>query len=236
MCVVAAALAGCADNQTTHTSPETPTVAADRATVTGRVVDTNGAAIAGATVALRSSGEHTTSDSTGAFTLGVPANTTLTLAATAPGMAPTLLQQLMVSPSMSAGVELPLITADRFKSLVAMGANPAGGVIIVALKSMSGAGSAAGATVELTPSLLGRVMYVPTSEGMADPDPTVPAVMQGDDSYVWVLGVQPHVSIMQLALRGVSQIAPPYAIDDVTWPGTFTVDPNALTLVTLFTP
>jgi hypothetical protein len=44
------------------------------------------------------------------------------------------------------------------------------------------------------------------------------------------------VTIMQVALQGVSQVAPPYAIDDVTWPGTFTVDPNALTLVTLFTP
>jgi hypothetical protein len=40
---------------------------------------------------------------------------------------------------------------------------------------------------------------------------------------------------MQLALRGASQVAPPYAIDDVIWPGTFTVDAGALTLVTLFT-
>jgi hypothetical protein len=48
--------------------------------------------------------------------------------------------------------------------------------------------------------------------------------------------VQPHVSIMQLALHGVKQVAPPYAIDEVTWPGTFTVDAGALTLVTPFTP
>jgi hypothetical protein len=48
--------------------------------------------------------------------------------------------------------------------------------------------------------------------------------------------VQSHVSIMQLALHGVKQVAPPYAIDEVTWPGTFTVDSGALTLVTLFTP
>jgi hypothetical protein len=43
------------------------------------------------------------------------------------------------------------------------------------------------------------------------------------------------VSIMQLALHGVQQITPPYAIDDVTYAGTFTVDAGALTLVTLFT-
>jgi hypothetical protein len=62
-----------------------------------------------------------------------------------------------------------------------------------------------------------------------------PTVGQGDESYAWALGVQPHVSIMQVAMHGVSQVEPPYAIDDIIWPGTFTVDAGALTLVTLFT-
>lgn len=234
--LAAASLAGCAENLSSHSSPETPTTAADRATVTGRVVDTIGNPVPGATIALRSFGDHATADATGAFTLDVPANTTLTLSTTAPNMAPTLLQQFMVSPAAKADIEIPLLTTDRFKTLVAMGANPAGGVLAVALKSMSGSGSVAGATVQLSPSNLGRVMYAPTGDGMADPDPTVSAVRQGDDSYAWVLGVQPHVTIMQVALQGISQVAPPYAIDDVTWPGTFTIDANALTLVTLFTP
>jgi hypothetical protein len=232
--VVVASLTGCADSLAIHASPETPTTANDRATVTGRVVDTSGAPVAGATVAVRASGEHATADATGAFVLDVPANTTLTLAATAPNRAPTLLQQFLVSPDTTAKVEIPLVTGDHLKSLVAMGGSPSGGVVVAALRSLSGAGSVAGATVELTPSL-GRVMYAPTSLGMADPDPTAPSVVPGDDPYAWVLGVQPHVSIMQLALRGVTQVEPPYAIDDVTWPGTFTVDAGALTLVTLFT-
>ena len=95
-------------------------------------------------------------------------------------------------------------------------------------------GSIAGATVELTPNL-GRVMYAPTSIGMADPDPSMVAVVPGDDPYAWALGVQPHVSIMRVALRGVPQVEPPYAVDDITLPGTFTVDAGALTLVRLFT-
>ena len=81
-------------------------------------------------------------------------------------------------------------------------------------------------------------MYAPAGAAMGDPDPsvaTVTAVAQGEDSYAWALGVQPHVSIMEVALRGVAQIAPPYAIDEVIWPGTFTVDAGALTMVTLFT-
>ncbi len=236
--VVVASLAGCADNLTAHTAPETPTTGNDRATVIGHVLDSTGAPVAGAMVTVRTSGEHATVDSTGAFTLDVPANTTLTLSATAPSMAPTLLQQFLVSTGTTAQVEIPLVTSDHFHSLVAMSTNPSGGVIAVALKSLSGDGSVAGATVQLTPSL-GRVMYAPTSLGMADPDPAmaavVPAVVQGDESYAWALGVQPHVSIMQLALRGVAQVEPPYAIDDVIWPGTFTVDAGALTLVTLFT-
>jgi hypothetical protein len=234
--VVVASFTGCADDPAPQPAPETPTIGSDRATVTGRVVDTHGVAVAGATVAVRASGEHATVDSTGTFTLDVPANTTLTLAATAPNMAPTLLQQLMVSPGANAAVEIAMVTGDHFKSLVAMGGNPAGGVVAVALKSLSGAGSVGGATVELTPAL-GRVMY-PTGVGMADPDPSMATVVQGvqgDDSYAWALGVQPHVSIMQLALRGVAQVEPPYSIDDVMWPGTFTVDAGALTQVTLFT-
>jgi hypothetical protein len=118
-----------------------------------------------------------------------------------------------------------------------MGTNPAGGIVAVAMKSLSGAGSVGGATVELTPSL-GRVMYAPASLGMADPDPAmatvVPSVAQGDEAYAWALGVQPHVSIMEVAMRGVAQLETPYAIDDIIWPGTFTVDAGALTLVTLF--
>src|SRR3954468_16384346 len=236
--VVVASLSGCADNLQPHTTPETPTIGTDRAMVTGHVVDAAGAAVAGATVTVRTSGEHATTDSFGAFTLDVAANTTLTLAASAPNMAPTLLQQFLVSPGTSGMVEMPLITSDRFKSLVAMGANPAGGVVAVALKSLSGSSSVGGATVQLTPSL-GRVMYAASGIGMADPDPAmaavVPSVTQGDESYAWARGCQPHVSIMQLALHGVSQLEPPYAIDDIIWPGTFTVDAGALTLVTLFT-
>ena len=202
------------------------------------MVDTSGAPVAGPTVLVRTSGEHAVADSTGAFTLDVPANTTLTLAASAPNMAPTLLQQFLVSPGASAAVEIPMVTSDHYKSLVAMGANSSGGVVAVALKSMSGTGSVVGSTVSLTPSL-GRVMYAPTGDGMADPNPemtaVMPSVVQSDESYAWALGVQPHVSIMQLALHGVSQVEPPYAIDDVTFPGSFTVDAGALTLVTLFT-
>jgi hypothetical protein len=236
--VVIGSLTACADNLAPHTAPETPTIGNDRATVSGHVLDPQGAPVAGATVTVRTSGEHATADSTGAFTLDVPANTTLTLSATAPGMAPTLLQQFLVSPEASAAVEIPLVATDHFKNLLAMGANPSGGVIAVALRSLSGTGSAAGATVALTPNL-GRMMYAPASDGMADPDPAmatvVPAAGPGAESYAWALGVQPHVSIMQLTLHGVSQVEPPYAIDDITFPGSFTVDAGALTLVTLFT-
>jgi hypothetical protein len=232
--VVAASFTACADSLASQPTPETPSIGADRATVTGRVVDTHGTAIPGASIVVRSSGEHVLADATGEFSLDVPANTTLTLSATASNMAPTLLQQLLVSPGATASVELAMVTTDHYKSLVAMGSNPAGGVVAVSLKSLSGAGIGEGATVELTPAL-GRVMYPATGAGMADPDPSKASIVQGDDSYAWALGVQPHVSIMQLALRGTAQLEPPYAIDDVVYPGTFTVDAGALTLVTLFT-
>src|SRR4249920_386161 len=106
-------LTACADNLVSHPSPETPVIGNDRATVTGHVMDASGAPVAGATVTVRTSGEHATADGAGAFTLDVPANTTLTLSATAPGMAPTLLQQFLVSPGATAVVEMPLVTTDH---------------------------------------------------------------------------------------------------------------------------
>lgn len=210
----------------------------ERATVTGRIVDVNGAAVAGAAVAVRLTGEHTTADASGAFSLDVPANTTLTLAATAPNMAPTLLAQFVVSPGASAAVEIPMLTADHLKNLNSM--NPAimnGGAIAVSLRSISGAATnVTGATIELTPDNLGRVLYAPQSSGIADPDPKMTMFMPGTDPAAWALGVQPHVSIMKLTLHGMTQVQPPIALDDVEWPGTFTVDAGALTLVTLFVP
>ena len=211
-------------------------MANDRASVSGHVVDASGVAVAGATIAVRATGEHTTADSNGAFTLDVLANTTLTLEATAPNMAPTLLPQFMVSPAANAAFEIPLLAREHLMSLVAMGANTSGGAIAIALKSLSGAAdSAAGATIEITPSNLGRVMYTRGLAGMPDPDPSLSAIPSGANPVAWALGVQPHLTVMTIALRGVSQVEPPYSIEDVMWPGTFTVDAGALTLITLFT-
>jgi hypothetical protein len=104
--VVMASLAGCAESQVTHTAPETPTTGTDRATVTGHVLDTTGAPVTGATVTVRSSGEHATVDGSGAFTLDVPANTTLTPVGHRAQHGATLLQQFLVSAGTSAQVEI----------------------------------------------------------------------------------------------------------------------------------
>jgi len=212
-------------------------MASDRATVSGRVVDAAGAAVAGATIAVRATGERATADSAGAFTINVLANTTLTIEATAANMAPTLLPQFMVSPAANAAFEIPLLAREHLMSLVAMGANPSGGAVAIALKSLSGApNSAAGATIEIAPSNLGRVLYAPGLAGLPDPDLSLTAIPSGANAIAWALGVQPHVTVMTISLRGVSEVEPPYSIEDVMWPGTFTVDAGALTLVTLFTP
>jgi hypothetical protein len=212
-------------------------MASDRATVSGHIVDASGAAIADATIAVRATGERATADSSGAFVLDVPANTTLTLEATAANMAPTLLPQFMLSRDATAEFEIPLVAREHLKSLVAMGANTSGGAIAIALKSMSGTSDgAAGGTIEISPSNLGRVVYAPGLAGLPDPDLSLTEIPSGATPIVWALGVQPHLTTMTITLRGASQLAPPYSIEDVMWPGTFTVDAGALTLVTLFTP
>jgi hypothetical protein len=234
---LAVTLAGCADSVVVRELPETPPFGNDRATVTGRVVDAEGAALPGATVTMRATGERATVDSSGTFVIDVAANTTLTLAATAPNMATTLVPQFVVSPDGSAAFTIPLVSGARIASLVALGPNPMGGAVAIVVKSVSGAAHAAeGVTVELTPSNLGTVLYAPESAGLPDPDPSLTAMGPGGDCIAWAVGVQPYVSIMAFSLHGVSQVEPPYAIDEVTWPGTFTIEAGALTLVTLLTP
>jgi Carboxypeptidase regulatory-like domain len=231
------ALTGCADNLAPAEAPETPPVPGDRATVTGHTVDGTGAPIAGATVTVRASGERATSDSAGAFRLDVPASTTLTIEATSPAMATTLLSQFMIETGATTSFEIPLLTRDRIKGLTSLGTNTSGGAVAIVLKSVSGAErSASGATVELAPSNLGRILYIPDQPGMADPDPSLTSIARSNAPVAWAVGVQPHVSVMTFSLRGATQVAAPYAMDDVTYPGTFTVDAGALTLVTLFTP
>lgn len=230
------ALSGCADDLTPREPPETPPTDSERATVAGRVVDADGVAVPGATIAVRATGEHATADAGGAFTLDVPANTTLTIATTSPGMAPTLLPQLLVSPGTSAEITIPLVTTARLASLSSLGPYPMGGVVAITVQSASGAPGASATSIELTPTNLGKVFYAPEAPGMPDPDPSLTSMGPGSDCIAWALGVQPHVSIMSFTLHGSSQLEPPFAIDDITWPGTFTVDPGALTLVTLFTP
>jgi hypothetical protein len=68
------ALAGCTDTPVVRELPETPTPANDRSTVTGNLVDADGAALPGATVTVRATGEHATVDSSGAFVINVPAS------------------------------------------------------------------------------------------------------------------------------------------------------------------
>ena len=234
---LALSLASCADDELTISEPpETPIVGTERAIVTGRVVEADGAALAGATVTVRATGERATTDITGAFVLDVPANTTLTLAATAAGMAPTLLPQFMLDPDHSADFTIPMLTGARLANLVAMGPNPKGGVVAITVKSLTGAFQPEGrTTIEITPSNFGKVMYAPECTGLPDPDPALTAMGPGDNCLAWGLGVQPHASTMAIALHGASQLALPYAVDDIIWPGTFTVDAGALTLVTLFT-
>jgi len=230
-------LAGCGDDLVVGDRPETPPIGDARATVTGSIVDANGAAVPGAMVMTRATDEQATADRDGGFTIDVPADTPLTLAVTASNMATTLLPQFTLPRDGTAVLTIPLLSHERIASLDARGANRAGGTVAIVVKSVSGASdTAVGATVALRPAGFGTVLYAPAQTGMPDPDPSLTAVVRGASPVAWAVGVLPHVSTLQLVLDGASQIAMPYSIDDVTWSGTFTVDPDSLTLLTLFTP
>jgi hypothetical protein len=175
----------------------------------------------------------------GSFVLDVPADTTLTLATTAPGMAPTLIQQFLLPPGGQTTLVVWMLSGERVTELAAMGTDASGGVVAITVRSaISGALAVTGidgASIEIFPRDLGRVLYASEPGELPDPDPALMALPRGS-SAAWALGVKPHVSVTTLELRGAARLEPPYVVDDVTWPGTFTVEANTLTLVTMLIP
>jgi hypothetical protein len=176
--------------------PAGPASAPGRAVVQGRVLGADGQPVAGATVAVldapvgAAAGASAGAD--GRWQLSVPADTSITLRATAEGLAPTLFGAFLVPDGrVTEDLDLLLLTRQTVDQMNAAAGGADGTALGVAALDIVARGGcdAAGGQVSLDPARAGQVAY--GAGAAVAPDGAATAVQAGARPAVWLLGVRP---------------------------------------------
>jgi hypothetical protein len=221
--------------------PTMPKPMPGQAMLAGVVRDGTGAPVAGATVRIAETDETATTDSTGAYAMMVPSDSTVTVVATADGFAKTFEESVMVaSGAMVPGFDVRLLApADvtGMSTLAGVAAPDKKGVMAIRLRS-AGAGCAlAGATLAVWPPLAASVVYSrPGAAAAVDrPDSSLSAVQDGTDIAAWLVGVVPPGNMLSLTVSQQGcQLAPAPSAEGVLFTGDLRVDAGAFTEARLF--
>ncbi len=199
--------------------PTTPMVEVDRATVHGVIRDPSGIALEGVQVVVAETDDVTLTDATGAFTLSIPADTTVTLRALKPIVYTSTTLQSFVAPAGARleGLDVILLagsTLGAFNQMV--NPNEDRAVVAVNVVSVSGRCSAVGATVALTPAMEGTPFYVRTNDNR--PDGSLRAIQADAHPQAWVISVPPttgeSIAVTQSGCRALTY---PVSWRGVTW-------------------
>ena len=191
--------------------PGMPTPMPGQAALAGSVRDASGQPIAGATIKIAETDATTTTDSSGAYQIMVPSDSTLTLLAQASGMATTFRDAVMLASGASVtGFDLDLLPTAQIDSMNALG--PGGqttgrGAVALRLHS-TGAGCALpGAQISIYPPDAATVVYsspAAAGSGALDmPDPSTPAVQGGTGIGAWLVDALPpgNMNLLQIQVQ-----------------------------------
>ena len=222
--------------------PTTPIVMTGHAQVSGLVRDGSGNAVSGATIAIAETDGSTTSDPTGAYTLMVPSDSTLTLVTSATGFATTFHESIILAEGVTAtGFDVMLLpTADvaRLNALGPAGQAATTGLVAVRLHSMNPACTTAGAHVSIWPPLAAAVLYArpSTTGGLDEPDPALSGVEAGAHVDAWLAAAVPPGNLFQVRVDqpGCALAAQAPSQGGVLLTGQRRVDVQALTEFDLF--
>jgi hypothetical protein len=178
--------------------PTMPHPMPGQASLGGHVRDANGQGVPGVALTIAETDGTATSDATGAFTLMVPSDSTLTLTATATGMARTFRESVVIaSGSVVSDFDVLLLPTAAMAAINTLG--PAGqaatrGAVAVRLHSMSAGCVTTGALVTVFPATAATVLYSApaTTAGSLDmPDATLKAVQPGTQTAAWLVDALP---------------------------------------------
>ena len=224
--------------------PTMPDPMPGQASLGGVVRDANGQGVAGAVIKVAETDQTATADSSGAYQLTVPSDSTLTLKATATGMAPTFRESVSVAAGATVGdFDLLLLSSDQVTAIDTLGApgqEMSRGAMAVKLHSLDATCVTAGALVSIFPPNAGTVVYsspAATTGGVDMPDPTIAAVQAGTSISFWLAGALPpgNMNLLQMSVQqnGCQLVSSPTS-GSVTYPGLRQVAAGALTQADLF--
>jgi hypothetical protein len=221
--------------------PTMPTPMPGQATLAGVVRDASGAPVAGATLRIAETDLTATSDATGAYSIAVPSDSTVTVVASADGFAKTFEESVTLADGVVAsGFDVRLLapTDVTGKNALAGVASPdKRGVMALRLKSSDAGCSLAGATLAVWPPDAGTVVYSqPGTAGALDqPDSSLQAVQGGAEVAAWLVGVVPPGNMLSLRVTQAgcqSAMAP--SAGGMLFTGDLRADAGALTEARLF--
>jgi hypothetical protein len=211
--------------------------AAGEAVVSGRVIDLDGQPVPQALVVSAEPGGMVLSDAFGGYAIAVPAESTVTLQASAPGFATTHLAALQVPAGQSAGgKDIRLLTPAKLAELN-HGTRMRGegvGVVAIELRSKNGGCTTEGGRIVLTPASIGAIMY--NEPNSPDPDPTLAVAEASNGISAWVVGALPAGAAATLVAEkpGCAPVHFPVDLGERIETGKFRIAAGALTQITLY--
>lgn len=244
------ALGACGEVSPPRAAPDVPvmpTPSVGQAMLSGHVRASDGQPIAGASVLVAETDARAVTDEAGGYQLMVPADSTVTLMASATGRAATFRESVLVAAQATiADFDLRLLTPDELTAFGALapGAGPAQdstrGLLAVRLHSLDPACVLAGAELSVWPPQAGTVLYSrPASAGsvaLDPPDGAMANVQAGAIVQVWLAAALPPGNGLTLgvAQAGCRLLNPSPSMAGLMFPGQRHVAAQALTEADLF--
>jgi Carboxypeptidase regulatory-like domain len=210
---------------------------AGEAVVAGRVIELDGQPVPHALVVSAEPGGMVLTDALGVYAIAVPAESTVTLQASAPGFATTHVAAVQVPAGQTAaGKDIRLVTPAKLAELN-HGTRMMGeglGVVAIELRSKNGGCTTEGGRVALTPASIGAILY--NEPNSLDPDPTLAVAEASNGISAWVVGALPAGAAATLVAEkpGCAPVRFPVDLGERVETGKFRIAAGALTQITLY--
>jgi hypothetical protein len=236
---------GASDGAVTNV-PTMPDVMPGQATLGGHVLDANGQAVPGAVVKIAETDKTATSDASGAYQIAVPSDSTVTLTASATGMANTFRESVVLAAgTVVSNFDVLLLPTAQVTMIDMLG--PAGlaatrGAVAVRLHVMSGSACVAtGARVTVFPTTAATVLYsapATVAGGLDMPDSTLKAVQAGTQIAAWLVDALPpgNMNLLRIDVQqtGCQLMPQSPSLGGLMFPGLREVAAATLTEADLF--
>lgn len=223
--------------------PARPEPMPGQASLAGHVIDASGHGVQGATIGIAETDAVATTDASGAYQVDVPSDSTITLFASAGGMASTYRESVVLaSGAMVTDFDVRLLTTTELAAVNMLGQPGVAamrGAMAIQLHALDSGCTVAGAHVSVFPATAGTVVYSAPASGSGGldlPDPTLQEVQVGATTAVWLATAMPSGNMLRIEVQkeGCQPTTESADLGGVMYPGLRYVAATSLTQADLF--